>query len=758
LPNGRPGMRDLTQRQIECEADDASAVYSNPILAILLAGSSFVIAFSALLVFRNYRPTLNWDQWGDLTFLININAGHFSLLDLFAQNNEHRIFTARLWFLVDAFLFDYQNAFLLVIIFISHLLLGGLTVFLWFDRTDRPMLRAAACIGGAAALVTIVQYDNLLWGFQIEFSQVYLFGLLALLALGKACLEVGPARRAAFLGLYIVLSALSAFSLANGVLLPVAAIMLIFFMRGSWTKIVVVALSGIALGAIYLTNYQIRGTDYLVVTHVVRYTCYLLAAPFVKNIGAAVLFGAFGAALLFLITVAGLWSVWRRNNVPLRPAVLTCLAGFTLASAVVTGIGRAAALGVEQAASGRYATVALLFWLSLAGAAYCFISQRFLFRRGVTVRNAIATGALVALVLVVGRLESDADSQRAMSEWASRIDRASMAIINNVAMTEGAGLDVLFIPPIIEQRAKLLRQYGWNIFSSRQKTYAPPIHRVLGVSDKPAQSCRGFVDTIMRLDAQRIALRGWLLPPTTVHSPSWIFVLDELGGVVGYFLAHDWRPDLVEKFGAAAGNGYFAAVDFKRPIAPGALKLSLVAVFEGDTERTCAFTGNVDVPGYEIASYYGTLPGRALGGLAGESNGSVVTRQKVPIGFPALPVSDPLLHAAGRPSPEGGAVTYRFDVSSLGADDLAIPVCADASYEFPIVIVGSNGPIESIKLNTLSYPVWKIWRLAIVPRARLPARGEIAVKVQIPEKAAPAAATLGPPFATPANPNRAALY
>src|SRR5262249_53208644 len=148
-----------------------------------------------------------------------------------------------------------------------------LTVSLWFDRTYRPMLRVAGCIGGAAALVTIVQYDNLLWGFQTQFSQVYLFGLLALFALGKACLEVWPTRRAAFLGLYVSLSALSAFSLANGVLLPVAAIMLIFFMRGSWANIIVVGVSGIALGAIYLTNYQIQGINHLVVTDVLRYTC-----------------------------------------------------------------------------------------------------------------------------------------------------------------------------------------------------------------------------------------------------------------------------------------------------------------------------------------------------------------------------------------------------------------------------------------------------------------------------------------------------
>ena len=744
---------------IDSSASLANAAYLKPLVAIMLGASLLAIAFSAWCVIANYRPTLNWDQWGDLSFLINIKSGQFSILDLFAQHNEHRIFTPRLLFLIDALWFDYRNIFLLTVIFIVHLLIGGLAASLWFDRNREPGIRVAACVAGASLLVTIVQYENLLWGFQISFSLVYLFALLALLALGQACLPGRPARRRAFLGLYVALYALSAFSTASGLLLCGAAIVLVGFTRGGRTSIAVVAVSAAALAALYLSNYQTRSAGSVAAGRTIIYAFYLLGSPLTKNLWAGVLLGAAGATLLLVVTLVGIRDALRKRRMPVKPAVLTCFAGFALASAAATGAGRAAALGIEQAASGRYATVALLFWLALGGSAYWFGMERLGFGQTDAGRSASALVLLVALVLGIVRLDSNADTRREMSEWALRIDRASIAIMNNVEMTEGTGLDVLFLPPVIKERAKQLKAYGWNIFSSRTKAYAPPTHLVFGASAGPEPSCRGFVDSVTRLDEQRIALRGWLLAPSTAQSPSWIFVRDELGGIVGYFFALDWRPDLVGKFGTAAGNGYFAGVDFKHPIPPGRLRISLVGVFDGDVEQTCAFPTELDVPGYAIASYYGEpLPARPILGLASETRGTLVPPGRAPAGFPALPVRDGPMYTVGAPSSEGATMTYRFDVSNLGTDDVIIPISAERHYDFLVDIMGPNGPIESVRLNTLSYPVWKIWRFAIVPRARLPGSGEVRVTVRIPDKVPPAGATLGAPFATPANPNRAALY
>ncbi len=739
--------------------------YFTALLSVALAtGFVILIAVSLLFVMKNYRPTLNWDQWGDLKFLIDIKSGTFSLSELFSQNNEHRIFTARLFYLIDAFLFGYRNIFLLAVIFLSHMLLGGLIAFLWFDHTYGAKIRVAACIGGSAVLVAIVQFENLIWGFQTQFSQVYLFALLALLALGSACLVARTDRRWMFIGLYVVFYTLSALTMANGLIVVGGALMLIVFLRGRWSDGLVVVATALIVAAFYLHDYHAPAHHLLLdrlslVPDVMLYACYFFGAPFTAHSSARMLIGGAGAGLLVITVMVAIWDFYTGRRMPPATAVLTCMSGFVFASAVLTGIGRVGSFGVEQAGSSRYATPALVFWLSIAGMTYWLFVERLNVVHSEWTRKVFAIVLLSMLFALDVRFEANADTQRRMSAWAQRIDRASVAIINNVYFTEGAGLDVLFVPPVIKQLAGQLRAYGWNIFSSRQKTYAPPIHLAAGLPGTGVPVCRGFVDSVIRLDDQRMALRGWLLASTVAQSPSWIFLRDQLGGVVGYFFALDWRADLVDKFGPAAGNGYFAAVDFKHAIPAGDVGVSFVAVFDNTAEQMCTFATRLNVPAYQIASYYYyDLQGRPIAGLLADSRGRIVIQHGEPPGFPALPLENANPLTVGPPAAEPTEVTFRFDVGDIGPDDLAIPVAANAGYDFPVKVAGSSGPIESLTLNTLDYDVWKMWRLAIIPRARLPISGKITVTIQIPAEIPPAGATIGPPFATPANTNRAALY
>ena len=730
--------------------------------AVLAAGFVVLIAVSLFYVAKNYRPTLNWDQWGDLKFILDIKDGTFTFSDLFAQSNEHRPFTGRLFYLIDVFWFGYSNIFLLTTIFVSHMLLGGLIAFLWFDRSYDVRLRAAACIGGAATLVTIVQYENLIWGMSVVWAHTYMFALLALLALGTAGLQVRNIRRWLFLGLYVVFYALCAFTQANGLLVAGAAVMLIIFQRGRWLDFIVVVAAALIVGALYMYGYHAPGyhhlTDQLsLAPRILLYVCNFLGAPVATRTSVRMLLGGAGVALLVLATVAAIWDLRRGRRMPLAAAVLTCMAGFVFISAVIIGIGRAS-LSMEQGGSGRYATAALVFWLSIAGVAYWLIVERFGFARSARGRSVFAVVFLVVLLAQDIRMEANPNTQSGMMEWALRIDRASMAIINNVYFTEGVGLDVLYVPSVIKERAGRLRTYGWNVFSLPQKTYAPPIHLVASLPAAGVPACRGFVEPVIRLDGQRLALRGWLSASASGQSPSWIFVRDQLDGIVGYFLPLDWRQDLVNTNGPFAGNGYFAAVDFKHPIPSGSLKVSFVAVFDHGPERVCTFVSQLNVPASEITSDYGELPGRPIAGIQAAARGRATVQKDWPPGYFGLPVPSDKLFTVGPASSEPATVTFRFDAAKLGSDDLAIPVGANTGYDFPIEVSGPGGPIETLTLNTLYYEVWTFWRLAIIPHGRLPAEGEIVVTVQMPEKIPPNGATIAPPFATPANPNRAALY
>jgi hypothetical protein len=332
------------------------------------------------------------------------------------------------------------------------------------------------------------------------------------------------------------------------------------------------------------------------------------------------------------------------------------------------------------------------------------------------------------------------------------LDRGAFALLNDVYFSEHAGLDLLYHPAAIRERAHLLRQYGWSVFSLKQGTYSAPVH-LLGGSWEKIVACRGEVESATRLDSQRVALRGWLLPPADNVAPSWVFVLDESRRVVGYLSALEPRGDLGEVFGAAPAAGFFGGIDFKRPVAPGQLRLSLVAVFGANPERMCSLSAEIAVPIHETSISFGGLPGRAILGIVTEAHGRFRAIPSAP--YPPLP-NETLFALNSVPRGVAG-IDYRFDVRELGDDDLVIPVTASDDRYFDVEIANESGPIHSFKVKLYSETTWNIWRVAIVPRSQLPLSGQIRVMLSFPNDTA-SGLVVGSVFATKPNAGRAALY
>jgi hypothetical protein len=744
-------------------ATSSGSRYGTVLLAVLLSGFILLIIVSMFLVTKNFRPTLNWDQWGDLRYIFAFKDHQISFRGLFAQNNEHRIFTERLLFLIDATWFGYRNTFLVSVIFASHLLLGAIIGWLWLDRTYGNPLRVASALGGAAALVSIAQYENLLWGFQTGFVHVYLFALLALVALCRACTETQAYRRYGLLLAFFCLYTLSTFTMANGVLLVGAALIAVVLMRPTLIFLATLPLAGVFLAWLYFYNYQTVTYLQLATSpshfrDVFLYILYFLAAPFAHDPLSRTLLGGLGVLLLLGVFGLLLREVLMRRPPQAAPVVLACAALFAVNSAAVTAVGRVASFGLAQATSARYATPAIIFWLSAIGAAYWLLSARFAHARWARTRQAAALILLYLVLVQTYRLDFDPDTRRGMNEWALRIDRASVAIVNNVYLTDRTGLDVLFLPPVIREYTTRLRDEGWSLFSPSDKTYAPPVHLVAGLPVGGAVPCRGFIDSVARLDGQRLVFRGWLHAGTPPTSPDWVLVRDSLGGVIGYFFALDWRPDLVAQFGATGGYGFIGAVDFKQPVASGKLRLSFAGTFAEGDERSCSFESEVTVPEQETTSSYGELPGRAIAPMRTEQQGNLKPSQTWPP-LPPLPSADarPLIVADAAPGPSHA--TFSFDLAALGQDDLAIPIGSlKGNFVIPVDVETETGSTLSMHVPVYRDNVFPVWRLTIIRRANLPKAGRISITVNIPAELAPTAVVIGLPFATPPNPNRGALY
>jgi len=325
---------------------------------------------------------------------------------LFDHHNEHRLVITRIAVLMDLVFWRGTQDLLFQIIFISIYVNATLLALLAWAVGLRGWLWAgvaAICFGVA---ITPVQYENLLNGFQVQFIQVWMFAIMAFGVLAAYPRELADPRRWVWRGLVLFTSALAAvaatYSMKNGLLVWPLLIVLAVWLRIGWIPAVVLAAVGGFFVWVEVTNLP------AVLGH--SDPSGALAQPFKLSVYAfryltsgVQMIGTLGQEILGGVTVAGMLVFAVRSLVNpgrFRPAhgVLLATAGFIIASAFATGLGRLD-FGVGQASSARYATPSLLYLVTVTILALDLLRRR-LKDRGRSWHGVAALGFAAVLLMV----------------------------------------------------------------------------------------------------------------------------------------------------------------------------------------------------------------------------------------------------------------------------------------------------------------------------------------------------------------------
>ena len=419
----------------------------------------YVRAFGVSVVFADAWSMVRlFDKWDSGTLLIS---------DLFAPHNEHRMFFPKGVELLLGIVTKYDT--LAEMYLIQGCFLVTLVIlFLAFRSNAKPWPLLFVPI--SLLVFSFRQYENMLFGFQVNFAFTQTFGVLALFLLH--ILGRGRFKRLTFVAA-LGSATVASFSTAQGLFVwPVGLLQLITSPVGKRARIILIAVWGsVGLGewVAYFTDYarpEDRPSLLFVLDHPavgMEYFLNLLGSSLFWQQSTAFVGGLFVACLALvslLILVRGgklgEHSFW----IALLLYSLFMLATITL--------GRSGVFGVWQALAPRYTTFSVLAVASV----YAMLAITAFERRSIV--NIVLLVSLCGVVLYSAAISYSVGTQAGGATEAAR-ERAALVLLTynsrpNWVLEASLGTRA----KVIRERAPVLQRLGYNVFSGPPEKVIDP--------------------------------------------------------------------------------------------------------------------------------------------------------------------------------------------------------------------------------------------------------------------------------------------
>ena len=338
----------------------------------MLAVGVVTTLFTIGAVYRLHVVLPVWDEWISVIELQQLRGGYYTLDDLAMQYNEHRILIPRLFYFVDDELFGMSDRFNLAIMFLFQTASAAILIRLMMQRVACRTWRLLLAGFVLLLMFSLRQEQNFTFGFQLQFTGVFSFAMMAVLSFVDALDRLGtfgaPERRGAWARLLLagLLCAVATYTMASGVLAGFTLLTLSLVLRAPWRVSLATAIVSTALATLYFHGY-VAGRLSLPLADALahpmaypRFLAGLMGNILGDDLVATQEVGTVGLAGFALAAAA----VAVRRTPEAAAAALLAIMGFTVASACATTYGRIGA-GLAQAYEGRYVEAAAIFWCAL---------------------------------------------------------------------------------------------------------------------------------------------------------------------------------------------------------------------------------------------------------------------------------------------------------------------------------------------------------------------------------------------------------
>jgi hypothetical protein len=667
---------------------------------LLALAGLLLSAFSVAMVARFFTPVHYWDQWEFVRTLARDPGSVWTIRYLFAAHNEHIIATSKPLFLADYALFGFTNRFLIGVIVASHVAIAAILARAAIpERPVSDTLQTTAAVF-AAGMLSLVQWENLLVGFQTQFAFVILAAYAACLSADRFARAQASRPRLMFGALSIFATGCTIFSMGNGLGIAVAMVfLLIAYRRPALDWFVLLLPYAILAGLFFwLTSGAVQVGDVGLRTpfRLAAFSLVMLGAPFTADQGIA---GAIGALFALGFLAGFVWRIalpwWRGQAIDPVILVLTAFAGFLFVTVAAAAWGRST-LGVIAATSSRYSTPVLALWLSVAASLIRQARSQWPWPEAMRATQTILASCLAATMISGLR----PNIRERMANHQAPLIQASHFVLSGV--TAAPIIAALYPDPAaIRDALEFLRRERLNIFAPGSGLAVPP--SVANPSALPA-CLSGAVEGINRLTPDQWQVSGWAFDPATRIAPAWIVAFDVDGRRIGFS-----RPFVPPRLPGAPVPASATRERFLTPMrSDGNRPAALVALFGADG-TPCRMDLPADLP--RQATEAPQPLGRPVGSVDLSIGGAQPGHPPVP-GLGA-PFEGAQIYGTWKASDaDTGTVTVRIDPASVGCDDLLVtatrgPTATGLSLQIEL----ETGRTDVVGLDAVTPHRWLAFRI-----------------------------------------------
>src|SRR4051812_18788260 len=189
-----------------------------------------LIVRTLLIVYQYKIVPLYWDQWISVVDYLGYPTQALTLKYIFQAHNEHVIATAKILFFLDYYYLHFINGPLVLAVVVSAILMAILVSILFFAGQRKGVLFWTVLSVLTASSLSMVQWQNLVWGFQQPFYLVNIGAVLSVLCAAKVCESKDTLRHSIWFIALLFSISFCVFSLGNGVAIPMAVLMFLTVM------------------------------------------------------------------------------------------------------------------------------------------------------------------------------------------------------------------------------------------------------------------------------------------------------------------------------------------------------------------------------------------------------------------------------------------------------------------------------------------------------------------------------------------------